>query len=437
MASAGSAIGLGSLWRFPYIAGENGGGAFVLLYLLFTLIIGLPLFMTELVIGRHSQKSAVLAYSKLSKKSMNWRLLGYLNIITVFITLSFYSVVSGWCLNYALMSLTQFSLGKTPQAIRAIFDLVAQSSDINIFWLILFILLNVGVVYSGIRKGIEYWSRILTPALFLLLLVLLGYSATLQGFSKAVQFILFPDFSKLSPQGVLNALGMALFTLSVGMGIILTYGSYLKEEEDIPKTGFIVAIMTVLVSLLAALMIFPVVFTFHFNPEGGPGLVFQTLPILFAKLPGTLVLSTLFFILLVFAALTSSISLFEMLVSNLMELKGWSRHKSVIATAFGILLFGVPCALSSSGALFPKWQAIYGKNFFDTMNYVTGSWMMPIAALFTTLFLGWFVDKTLALNEFSKGTAYTKLSHPWLFLVKWIIPAIIILIILQEAKIIM
>ena len=261
MATAGSAIGLGSLWRFPYVTGENGGGAFVLLYLIFTFLIGIPVFLGELIVGRTAQKSPVNAYSSLSNGSQ-WRMIGWLNIITNFLILSYYSVVSGWSVNYALMSLNHFTMGKTPEQIRSIFDILYKSSDMNLLFHFIFMALTAGVVYGGVRKGIEYWSKILTPALLVLLVGLFIFSVFLPGFPEAAKFILYPDFSKLGPNGILNALGMSFFTLSVGLGILVTYGSYMKPDEDIPKTGFIIGAVSVSVSLFAALMIFPIIFSF-------------------------------------------------------------------------------------------------------------------------------------------------------------------------------
>ncbi len=435
MAAAGSAIGLGSLWRFPYIAGDNGGGAFVLLYIIFTFFLGIPIFIGELLIGRKAQRSPIFAYQELSNQSNNWRMVGYLNLLTSFVILSFYCVISGWCLNYALMSLNQFTLGKTPAEICAVFDTVYTSSDLSIFWLIIFILLNVGIVYSGIRKGIEHWSKILTPALLFILIAMFIYGFTMPGFTAAVKFIFYPNFAKLTPSAILNALGMSFFTLSVGLGIIVTYGSYLKSSENIPKTAFIVAFMTVMVSLMAAMVIFPIVFTFNFPPEGGPGLVFRTMPILFAKLPGSLIISTVFFLLFVFTALTSSISLFEVLVANLMELFTWKRARAVLTSALGVFIFGIPSALAGSKALFPNWEKIYGKDFFDTMNYISGSWMIPIAGLLTTLFIGYVMKKDLIQDEFMKGTKMGYLFIPWFFTIRYIAPVAVTIIILEQAGI--
>ena len=432
MAAAGSAIGLGSLWRFPYTVGENGGAAFVLLYAIFTFFLGLPVFIAELIVGRNTQKSAVFAYQALSKEDSNWKMLGYLNILSCLIILAFYSVVSGWCLSYTLMSLTQFTKGKTPEEISQVFSTLVSSPGINLFWLVLFLALNVGVVFSGIKKGIEHWSKILMPILLVLLLFLFCYGLTLDGFPKAFDFIMRPDFSKITPSAILNALGMAFFTLSVGLGIILTYGSYMGPNEDIPKTSMIVASMTFIVSMISALMIFPVVFTFGFAPQGGPGLVFQTLPVLFAKLPGEVLLSTIFFALLFFTAITSSISLLEMLVANFMEIFHLPRKKSTIIAAGLTLLIGIPCALSSSDILFPNWKAIYGKDFFETMNYITSSWMMPISGLLTTIFVGWKMEKSIFESELMKGTKLGYLMKPIFFCVKWLAPISVLLIILEQ-----
>lgn len=433
MATAGSAVGLGSLWRFPYIAGENGGGAFVLLYLLFTFGIGLPVFIGELIIGRKTQKSAVLGYSEIANGSQNWRILGWLNVLTCLIILSYYSVVSGWCLSYALMSLNKFTLGKSPDQIKETFSTLFTSPGINIFWFALFLLMNVGIIMSGVRQGIEYWSKKLMPALFIILIGLFCYSVTLPGFMEAFNFVFIPDFSKLTTTVVLNALGMAFFTLSVSLGIIVTYGSYMHREDNIPYNSFLITLMTVFVSLIAALITFPIVFTSHLPPEGGPGLVFQTLPILFAQIPASTLISTIFFLLLLFAALTSTMSLLEVLVANVIEVFDITRKKATILCALLTFVVGIPSALSGSRVLFPSWEEIYGKNFFDTMSYTTASWFMPLAGLFVTFLIGWKMKRDDALEEFMRGCKCSFFAKPWLFLIKWICPVIVLLIILQEA----
>ena len=433
LATAGSAVGLGALWRFPYIAGTNGGGAFVFLYLLFTFLLGFPLFIAELIIGRKTQKSAVLAYSALSNNSENWRGLGWLNFLTSLIILSFYSVVAGWVLSYIFMSIGNFSLGKSPEQIQQVFDLLYTSPWINLFWFGLFLLINLAIVSSGIKKGIEHWSKILMPLLFVFLIGLFIFCMTLPGFIPAFKFIFVPNFSKLGPEGVLNALGMALFTLSVGYGIIVTYGSYMHKSENIPKNGFYVAITTVVASLISALVIFPIVFTYNLPPEGGPGLVFKTLPVLFAKMPATILISTVFFFLMLFASLTSTISLLEILVANVMQVFDIERKKACYYLTALTFVIGIPSAFAGSGKLFPNWTAIYGKNFFDMMDYITLSWFTPISALLTTIFVGWLLKKEMLYDEFSSGTNLRFLATPWYFIVKYVAPIVIAFIILHES----
>lgn len=435
MAAAGSAIGLGSVWRFPYTAGEYGGGAFVLLYIICTFLLALPIFVAEQIIGRRAQTAAVAAYSNLSGKE-NWKIFGWFNVFSCLLILSFYSVIAGWCLSYTLMSLTNFTAGKTPVEIREVFDILYTSSGINLFWLFLFILLNVTIVMSGVRRGIEKWSRILTPALFILFLFLVLYSITMEGFPEAAGFIFKPDFSKLTAAGVLNALGVAFFTASVGLSIILTYGGYMKSEDNIPKNALIVLSMTILASLIAALTIFPIVFTFHFPPEGGPGLVFKTMPILFARLPGALLLSTLFFILLVFTAITSSISLLETIVANLIAKFSWSRGQTTLIAGGITFILGIPSAVAGAKGLFPEWSSIYGKDFFDSLNFLTSNWMMPIGGLVTLIFVGYILQKDVIREEFLRGSQWRILFSIWLVFVRVIAPLGVLLILLQDTGII-
>lgn len=436
MATAGSAVGLGSLWRFPYVAGTNGGGAFVLLYLIFTFLIGLPVFAAELILGRKTQKSAILAYGELGGSSSSWRIVGWLNFITSLLIFSYYSVVSGWCLSYTLMSLTQFGAGKTSDQISSTFEILFQSPGINVFWFALYLLINLGIILSGVRKGIEHWSKILMPGLFIFLIIMFFYALTMPGFGEAVRFCFVPDFSALGASGVLNALGMSFFTLSVGLGILVTYGSYMKHDENIPYNGILIAAMTVFVSLIAALTIFPIVFSFGFSPSAGPGLVFQTLPVLFAKLPATILISTIFFALLLFAAVTSTISLLEVLVGNLMDVLKIKRLPAAGIAICLTFIIGVPSALSGSGFIFPNWEAIYGMNFFDTIEYVTASWFMPVAALFTTFFVGWKLKKEMTQSEFAGGMKAKWLAYPWLFMVRFVCPVVVIIIILHQAGLI-
>jgi NSS family neurotransmitter:Na+ symporter len=436
MATAGSAVGLGSLWKFPYVTGENGGGLFVLAFLLFTLIVGAPIFVAELIIGRKAQKSPVGAFAELSSQSQNWKLLGWLCVLINFIILSYYSVVAGWAVNYTLLSINQFTDNRTAQEISSVFDVMYASGSVNLFWHFFFMLLTVGVVYGGIRKGIEYWSKILMPGLLLILITLLIYGITLDGFGDALHFIFYPDIAKFKASAILEALGLSFFTLSVGLGIMLTYGSYMRKNEDIPKTVMVVALMDVVVALMAAMMIFPIIFTFGFQPSEGPGLLFKTLPVLFAKLPGTLVISTLFFVLVVFTALTSAISILEVLTSTFMELVDWPRGKTVLCIGFAVFIFGIPSALSGTNEIFPTWSAMYGKNFFDTIDYVSNNWLLPLSGMLIAVFAGWYLDPNLLKEEFSQGTKFVGFFKIWFFLVRFVAPIAVLLVMLQKGGII-
>jgi NSS family neurotransmitter:Na+ symporter len=436
LVAAGSAIGLGTLWKFPYVTGENGGGLFVFIYILCTFFIGIPIFIAELILGRKAQRGAVGIFASLANNSTVWKSVGWLGVFSSFLIMSFYSVLAGWGLNYVFMSLNQSFQNRTAQEISDVFEVLSSSGDITIFWHFVFTALTVAVVYCGVRQGIEFWSKFMTSGLFILLIALACYTVTLPGFKEGFEFIFYPDFSKFRPSGALEALGLAFFTLSLGQGIMLTYGSYMRSSEDIPKTAGIVGFMIIFVSLLAGLVIFPIIFTFGFAPQGGPGLVFKTLPVLFSKLPGSLLISTSFFVLFVFTALTSSVALVEVVVANFIDLLGWSRRKAVLVTGISCFIFGIPSALSGSHSLFANWPQIYGKSFFDTVNDLVSWWFLPIGGLMISIYTGWFFDKQLSRSEFCSGTYYTWMWRPWLFFTRWIAPIAIISIILQQSGVI-
>ncbi|MFZ0565087.1 MAG: sodium-dependent transporter [Chlamydiales bacterium] len=436
MATVGSAIGLGSLWKFPYATGDNGGGAFVLAYLIFTFCIGLPVFMGELVIGRSSQRSPVNAFGELSELQKNWRIVGWSCVLVTLLVLSFYIVVSGWALNYVFMSILNFTQGKTTEEIGQVFDILYSAADINILYSLLFLALTTAIVYRGIRKGIEFWSKILTPALLIILILLFIYGLTLEGFGEAFRFVFYPKLSELSPSGLLQALGLACFTLSVGMGIIITYGSYMRRDEDIPKSAATVVIMDIAVSLLASLMIFPIIFTFGFSPQEGPGLLFKTLPVIFAKLPATILLSTVFFSLVVFAALTSTISVMEVLVSTTTDTFQWSRQKGALIVSVAVFILSIPSALSGSDTLFKNWAVMYGKNFFDSLDYFAFTWLLPLNAIMIAIFAGWVMEKAVQSKGLLEGSKWIFVFRPWLFLLRWVVPVAVVLIMLEQGGII-
>jgi len=432
MAAAGSAIGLGTLWKFPYVTGENGGGAFVFVYILCTLIIGIPLFIAELLIGRLSQKGAVATFSTLTYPASPWKIAGWLGVIASFLIMSYYSVIAGWGLNYILMSLNQFYVGRTPEEIENIFNVLAKSGDISLFWHFAFTAITVGVVYPGIRNGIEYWSKRVTTLLLIIVVGLFLHNTTLDGFSQTVHFLFSPDMSKLKPSGMLEALGLSLFTLSLGQGIMITYGSYMRREDNLPKTAFIVTAMVLVVAILCAFAIFPVMFSFNRPPQAGFGLVFKTVPILFSQLPGALFISTTFFTLFVFTALTSSIALVEVVVASMIDLFGWTRKKAALIVGAATFTVGIPSALSGTNILFGNWTTLYGKTFFETVDLFASIWLLPLCALLTAIFTGWRLDQTILRQEFSCETQSMWFFKPWRFLIRWIVPAAIILILLQH-----
>lgn len=436
LAAAGSAIGLGTLWKFPYVTGENGGGVFVFIYILCTFFIGIPIFIAELVLGRKAQRGAVGIFALLANNSVFWKTTGWLGVASSFLIMSFYSVLAGWGLNYAFMSLNQFYLNRTPQEISGIFEILASSADITLFWHFVFTALTAAVVYRGIRHGIEYWARFMTIGLLVILITMCAYAATLDGFWQGVKFILYPELSHFKPSAAIAALGLSFFTLSLGQGIMLTYGSYMRSSDDIPKTAFIIGVMIILISLLAGIMIFPIIFTFGFAPEAGPGLVFKTLPVLFSKLPGALFISTGFFILFVFTALTSAVALIEVVAANFTDLLGWSRRKAVLVVAVSCFIFGIPSALSETHTLFANWSLIYGKTFFQTIDDIVSLWLLPIGGLMVAIFTGWRLDKELGREEFNAGTSMQWLWRPWIFFVKWVAPIAIVVIILQQSELI-
>jgi len=437
LAAAGSAIGLGTLWKFPYIAGENGGGIFVFIYLLCTLFVGIPVFIAELVLGRCAQRGAVGTFAKLSNNSGTWKFAGWLSVLSSFLIMSYYSVIGGWGLNYILMSLMQSYKNMDSQKIAHLFDALYSSADINLFWHFLFTGIVILLVLPGVRQGVEYWSKFMMSGLFILLFALFIYALlTMDGFSEAISFLFAPNPAKFKPSGALEALGLSLFTLSLGQGIMLTYGSYMRKTEDIPKTGLIIGAMIVSVALLAGLTIFSIIFTFDFSPEQGRGLIFKTLPLLFTKLPGSLLISTIFFVLLVFAALTSAIAFIEVIAANMMDLYGWTRPKAVWTTGLMCFLFGIPSALSGSGLLFANWPLIFGTTFFATVDDLVSTWLLPIAALMISIYTGWFFDPVLQSEEFTSGTSLKNWFPVWAFFIRWVSPAAIILIILQQSGLI-
>lgn len=436
LAAAGSAIGLGTMWMLPYVMGKNGGGAFILLFLGFTLLVGIPLFICELLLGREAQRGVVGTFAKFSHEDSTWRAMGWLGVITTYLVAGWYAVVAGWGFNYILMSLADAFRGRDAEHIGMLFDTFRASGDLNVFWQVVFLFVTASVVFRGISKGIEYWARILTSTLFVMLMGLAIYSATLSGFGQAVDYILVPNFDAVDGSTVLKALAMALFTLSLGEGIMITYGSYMKKTDDIPKTAIIVGVSIIGISVLVALMIFPMVFTFGFAPQAGEGLIFKTLPFVFENLPGSILLSGCFFTLLAFAAITSSVAQFEVIVANHIDLHKWSRTKATIVALVGCLLVGLPTALAASPyAIFPTWNAVFKHSFLDT-NYILIDWALCVFGFATSIFVGWVIPAKHRIDGFREGSSLKVLYYPWLLLVRYLVPLSILLVMLNQAHLI-
>ena len=437
LAAIGSAIGLGLLWKFPYVIGQNGGGLFLLTYFCCIFLAGIPLFIGEIILGRSTQSAAIRAFSVgCPKGESKLAAGGYLGVLSSFLIMSFYSVIAGWGLSYILTSLSGYYSGKSVAEVGMIFEKLSGSGSITILWHGVFTAITMAIVLGGVQKGIEYWSKILVKMLLVILVCLFLYSTTLPGFHKAVEFVFIPKRGSFSVLSVLEALGLAFMTLSLGQGIMISYGSYINKGQNIVKMSLVVALSVVVVAILSALTIFPVVFSFDLAPDAGPGLVFKTLPVLFAQLPGSMVISTVFFSLFVFTALTSAVPLVEVVATNLMEKFGWSRKVATLRVCLITFLFGIPSALSNTDWMFSRWKGIFGSNFLDTVDQFASIWVIPFAGLFTALFLGYRMDKAKLKKEFYDGAVSKWGFNIWYFGISIVVPLMIFLIILQTSGLI-
>jgi len=424
LAAAGSAIGLGNIWKFPYITGDYGGGAFVLVYLVCVLMVGLPLMMAEIIIGRRAKRNPVGAFKVLHHPKTPWQITGWAGVASGFLILSFYSVVAGWALAYIFKSIAGFQ--GTAVEIQAQFGQLAGSAGDSIFWHTIFMAMTMAIVIGGVKGGIERWSKILMPALFAILLGLMVYGLFFTtGGGQALSFLFKPDYSKLTGDGILSALGHSFFTLSLGMGAMLTYGSYMKSHEGITRDAIIISLLDTLIALMAGVAIFSLVFHYGMEPGQSVGLIFQTLPVLFAE-TGRWV-SVPFFILLTFAALTSSISLLEVVVSYFIDERKWSRPVATLALGSMIYAVGLLCATPS--LTIPFRGADTG--FFGIFDFVTTNYMLPIGGLLTCFFIAWVMKKNDSFDELRGSESL----HKWLiFVLRFIAPTGVILVLLHGLK---
>lgn len=424
LAAAGSAIGLGNIWRYPYVTGENGGAAFVLLYLGCVLFLGLPVLVAELSLGRRTTLNPVGAFRALSS-SKYWPWVGYLGVVTGVGILSFYLVIAGWTLGYIVRSFIPSS--------ETFAQFVANPVE-EIGYFTAFLLLTSFVVASGVEKGIERWSKFLMPALFALLVGLIVYNLTLDGASKGVEFYLKPDFSKITGSTVLAAMGQAFFSLSLGMGTMITYGSYISKKENIPLSATAVALSDTTVAFLAGLMIFPALFSVGMEPTQGPALVFNVLPKVFETMPAGTIISLAFFVLLAIAALTSTVSLLEVPVAFLVDQKKWSRRKAVWVITAATFLLGLPSTLSQGTSDFFTNVMFLGQTgFLSIMNRLFSDLSLPIGGFFICLFVGWVWGTRNAIEEIQigAGTSAAWFTKLWQFLVRFVCPVVILLVLLN------
>lgn len=416
MASAGSAIGLGNIWRFPYMVGDNGGGAFLIVYLICSLTIGLSVMIGEFTLGRRSGLAAVGSFKKYNR---NFTFVGFLGVLSAFLIMGFYPVVGGWSLAYIFKSFT--GLLSDSSVIGDAFGAFITSPVEPIIWTILFLIMNLVIVAKGVSSGIEKAGKILMPALFLILLLIAVKSLSLPGSLAGLQFLFTPDFSKLSGKTVLAALGQAFFSLSLGMGIMITYGSYLSKDEDLKHNATIVTLLDTGIALLAGIAIFPALFAFGMEPTKGPGLVFVVVPQIFAGFgPLGPIFSALFFIALTVAALTSSISLLEAVAAYLIDEKNIPRKKAV---TFSSSIMVITCILSSLSLGAMSGVKIFGVGFFDLFDILTDKIFMALAGMIICIFIGWFMKKEDIRDEVTSGGKITfSLFEIWYNLIKFVIP---------------
>ena len=446
MAATGSAIGLGNLWKFPYITHENNGGAFVLVYIVCVALVGAPIMMAEILLGRKTQLSPVGAFKQLASDKPGgraWSLVGFLGVLAGFTILSYYSVVAGWTIHYTWLALNGklATLAADPAALGAYFggEFLARGSS-QILYHVLFMGLTTGAVYFGVKGGIERVARVLMPALFLILLVLLAYSATTSGFGQALVFLFRPDFSSLTMGAVLEALGHAFFTLSLGMGAMLTYGSYIGQDISIPRSALQISALDTLIALMACVIMFSIINTSGIEVAKSATILFTTIPTVLVKLPGAGLLNALFYLLIGFAALTSTISLLEVVSSYAIDELGWTRPRATLTMGAVITVFGVLNALSLGASPALSGLNLIGREstagVFGTMDYLASNWFLPVGGFLIALFTGWVLSPRTTCSELEKGHGVMGGFRGWLVLIRFVAPlavgAIIVSVILGK-----
>ncbi|QFY43897.1 sodium-dependent transporter [Candidatus Methylospira mobilis] len=429
LAASGSAVGLGNIWKFPYLAGSYGGGAFVLVYIACVVIIGAPIMIAETMLGKHGRGNpahAMLALAQQAKTHPAWQYLGWVGIIIGFLILSYYSVIAGWSLAYIFKVSGALNVNISPANAISRFNDFKSSSDFQIIWHTLFMGLTYLVVSGGVSRGLERTTRYMMPALLVMLLLMDIYALNSGGFLQGLRFLLHPDFSKLTTEGLLAAMGQAFFSLGVGMGAIMVYGSYLPDDVSIPRSSVIVCVTDTIVALMAGMAIFPIVFANGLEPSMGAGLIFETLPIAFGHMPGGGWLGAIFFILVFFAAITSAIALIEPAIALLSEKFDLDRARAslLVVAACWLAGFGTVYSFGENPA---RW--LHGKTFFELIDFVTSDLLLPISGVLIAIFSGWKLSATISRSEFDPQQGRT--WRAWLVSIRYIAPAGVVLILLD------
>ncbi len=424
LASAGSAVGLGNIWRFPFETGNHGGAAFILIYLGCVLFFGIPIMVAEFSIGRHSRANTAGAYQKLAPGT-HWRWVGRMGVLAGFLILGYYSVVAGWTLEYIVQAGTNAFAGQSANDFIASFNGFVSHPWRPALWMVVFMLMTHFIIVKGVEKGIEKSAKIMMPMLFLLLIVLAVCSVSLPGAGAGIEFLLKPDFSKVDGNVLLGAMGQAFFSLSLGMGCLCTYASYFRNDTNLPKTALNVGWIDTMVAILAGFIIFPAAFSVGIQPDAGPSLLFITLPNVFQQAFGNLpwlavILSIMFYVLLALAALTSTISLHEVVTAYLHEEFNLTRGRAAKLVTAGCTFLGVLCSLSLGVG---KELTVFGLTLFDLFDFLTAKIMLPLGGFFIAIFTGWYLDKRIVWEEVSNNGTLPKVVYRiWLFLLKYIAP---------------
>ena len=436
LAAIGAAVGLGNIWKLPYVVGVSGGGAFVLVYVLCVVLIAIPILIGELLIGRLGSKSppvAMVSVAERSGRSRSWAVVGWMGMITGYLIATFYSVIAGWTLAYIFKAAAGFG-GASPGEVATQFDLLLDSPATLTAWHTVFLCATLFIVARGLQGGIEKAVKFLMPSLFVMLLVMIGYAAVEGDLGAGLSFLFSTDFSKIDGPVILSAIGQAFFSIGVAMGLMMAYGSYVPKNVSLTRASVIIAVADTLVAILAGLMIFPIVFANGLDPASGPGLIFRTLPTAFAGMPGGAIFGALFFVLLAFAAVTSSISIIEPIVAYGRDKWGMSRVKG--CTVFGILawLIGMLSVFSfnvwSDVAPLGAFKVFEGKSFFDLIDYFTANLLMPLGGILIALFVGWRVKQEYIEEELQFASPL--LAKSWLLLIRFVAPAAILWVLVSS-----